>query len=120
MSTPSPLPPRLKYVGPGPVPRTSPFGLELTTDAQDLAIQLSASELDAIAAQLPAPETLPRGALVVLMPTAAASGLRALFTANRPASRAARAGALLARGFVTLGACVDPHTKMDLVWGRAP
>ena len=120
MRPPSPLPTTLRYVGSTPAPRTPPFGLVFAEGASDLVVALSSSELDVIANELPSPETLTAGALVVLLPTASTGGLRALFLASKPASRASRAGALLARGYVALGACVDPHTKIDLVWGRAP
>ncbi len=118
MRLPSPLPATLRYVG-VQGSRAAPFGLAFTTDATDLVIAPSASELDAIAAELPAPETLTANTLVVLLPAATSGGLRALFTTTKTASRAARSAALLARGYVALGACLDPHTKLDLVWGRA-
>ncbi len=117
MRVPSPLPATLKYVGP-PGARAAPFGLAFADDATDLVIALNTSELDAIAAELPAPESLTPNALVVLLPAATNVGLRALFSSTKAASRAARSAALLARGYVALGACVDPHTKLDLVWGR--
>lgn len=78
-----------------------------------------------LAASLPAPDELARGALVVLL--AEASGnetikgrLLAAFGRTRRLSRALRCSALLARGYVDVGAGTDPASGGDLVWGRAP
>lgn len=118
---PSPLPRALKYVGPPRSGQAAPFGLVYADDGDALAVSLTtSSDVESIARELPPPSELSSGTLVVLLPNVAPKGLRALFAPARPASRALRSGALLARGYVDLGACVDTHTKQDLVWGRAP
>jgi len=113
----------MRYIGPkGPSPR-APFGLGgLSADGDAWLIALSEADSVATAAAiLPAPASLSPGALLVILPEVpSARGLLSLFSAGRPASRSVRAGALLVRGYVDLGACVDPHTRLDLVWGRAP
>jgi hypothetical protein len=73
-----------------------------------------------IAAQLPEPEELPPGSLIVVHPTAAPSGgrLSRLFSREpRRAHVAVRCTALLARGFTRIGAGVDAATREELVWG---
>jgi hypothetical protein len=39
---------------------------------------------------------------------------------GRTVGRAERCSALLARGYVRIGAGVDPKTRNDLAWGHAP
>jgi hypothetical protein len=71
-----------------------------------------------VAAQLPDPASLERGQLVVVLPRAASIGpWLARLTARRPwAAGAIRASALLARGYVGIGAGLDPRSRQDLVW----
>ena len=117
--TPTPLPAALRWLGARP-PTLVPFGVTLKDDADSWLIVPEGTDLEGVARALPDPGTVVSGALVVVMPSAAASGLRALFSAPKTSTRSTRAAALLARGYVSLGACVDPHTKLDLVWGRSP
>ncbi len=121
MTLPSPLPRVFKFVGPAHARPSAPFGLAFAEDGDALVISLTASsDLASIAREIPPPSDLAAGTLVVLLPDVAPPrGLRALFSGARPASRAARCGALVARGYSDVGACVDPHTKLDLVWGRS-
>jgi hypothetical protein len=105
------------------------FGLPgWTADAAAAAVLLDATTLDggdapAVALQLPAAATLP-AAMLVVVSGAALRGVgllgRLFGGATTPVSRAARCGALVARGYVDVGAGVDPVTKMDIAWGRAP
>jgi hypothetical protein len=105
------------------------FGLAgWTTDAPSAAVLLDATGLNgddspAVAHQLPPTTTLPAGTLVVVSGAAlrGVGVLGRLFRgATTPVSRAARCGALVARGYVDVGAGVDPATKIDIAWGRAP
>lgn len=77
------------------------------------------------AAALPEPASLPAGALVIV--PAELGGERglvdsvlAIFGRAPAASRAVRCSALVARGFVNVGATIDPVTHEDLAWGFAP
>jgi hypothetical protein len=96
--------------------------------ASSVAVVLDATSLDvddaaSVALQLPAAANLPEGALVLVSGVALRSGgvLGRLFGGGGVAvSRAARCGALVARGYVDVGAGLDPATKTDLAWGRAP
>jgi hypothetical protein len=117
---PSPLPRSMRFVGPEGRNVPVPFGLKLTSDGEAWLVALSkAGSVADAASELPPPRALERGALIVVLPEAQQRGLLALFSSGRPASRTIRASALLARGYVDLGAGIDPHTKLDLVWGRA-
>jgi hypothetical protein len=84
-------------------------------DAQDLA---------SAAAALPDPDELPPGTLVLLPaelreePSIARSVL-AVFGRTRTATRVLRCSALVARGYMDVGAGTDPVTRADLVWGYA-
>jgi len=114
-----------------PLPRV-PLGLSSWSD--DSAVPAMAIELaplsgsvfldltKQIADALPAPETLPQGALVVLLgETSAPSGLVARFLQSlrrsEPIARSVRASALLARGYTRIGAARDEASAHDLVWG---
>ncbi len=69
---------------------------------------------------LPNASTLASGTRVVVLPDAARGrGLLAAF-GQKTHPRSARCAALLLRGYVDIGAEVDPKTKQDLVFGRAP
>ncbi|HWL84721.1 MAG TPA: hypothetical protein VNO21_02915 [Polyangiaceae bacterium] len=127
----------------GAPPRV-PFGLSSwTDDAQATAIALELPPLTGcksaaakpqtsghvildlaqqIARALPAPETLPAGALLVVLGDGSSSGglvARVLQSIRRTESvpRAARATALLARGYTHIGAARDQASGHDLVWG---
>ena len=69
---------------------------------------------------LPEPEAV-RGALVVVAPTASASGFfsRLLGAGERTLPRALRGAALLLKGYRAIGGGVDPTSGLDLVWGES-
>ena len=129
MKAPRPTALRLVTTAPTSRPPRPLFGLPgWTADAAAAAVLLDATALDrgdaaAVALQLPAAATLPAGTLVVVSGAALrGAGLvgRLFRGATTPVSRAARCGALVARGYVDVGADVDPATKIDVAWGRAP
>jgi len=90
--------------------------------AEAIVVALEATEdAGALAAQLPDPEALAAGTLVIAVPgEAARGGLRRLFARAASISRRARATALLARGYVDIAAAHDPASTLDLVWAYAP
>jgi hypothetical protein len=108
-----------------------PFGLEWSEAATggvgvllDLPEEWPSSGfggVGAVAAQLPDPASLTPGQLLVVLPKAApkSAWLGRLPGRRSWAAGAVRGSALLARGYVGIGAGVDPRTKMDLVWGYA-
>jgi hypothetical protein len=75
-----------------------------------------------VAEQLPSPESLDPGQLVVVLPHGAPSEqwLGRLLAKRAWASPAVRATALLARGYVQIGAFTDLKRREDVVWGYAP
>jgi hypothetical protein len=110
-------PASIRFVGAGKPPRVAPFGLAWSEDGEAVAVRVAGDEaLDAV----PEAGALPPGTLVLVLPEAERG--RGLFEAfgRRTVSRAARCGALLVRGYVELGAEVEPKSKLDLVFGRAP
>lgn len=87
--------------------------VRLDAAAGDLA------QTEAVAAQVPAPSSFERRTLVVLLAEASPAGgawRRLVFLGDAPVSRAARASALLMRGYVGIGASVDGASSQDLVW----
>jgi hypothetical protein len=104
-----------------PVP---PLGLSTwTSDAQAIAILLDMAGLDgddpaAVAAQIPCAADLPERTLVfVLEAPAGGRGVMHLLRRSIRISRAARCTALVARGFVGVGAGTDEDRGADLAWG---
>ena len=94
-----------------------------TADA--IAVLLDAADggeprtIAGVAAQLPHASTLPSGTPVFVLGTAAAARpFWHLFARGVPIPRAARCTALLARGYVDIGA--DEVDGDDLAWGHAP
>jgi hypothetical protein len=77
-----------------------------------------------VAAQLPDPHELAAGSLVVVHETGRrVRGLRRLlaFWKRKPRAHAAvRCTALLARGYLEIGAALDARSGERLVWGFAP
>jgi hypothetical protein len=113
-------------------PPRPPLGLcSWSEDARDLAVMAllpkpwpgSGGDVDAVARQLPAPGELAPGSLVVVLGEGdadARGGVVARWLGPRPRlSRAVRGSALLARGYVRLGADADEASGHDLVWGYA-
>jgi hypothetical protein len=118
----------LRLIGPtpkGPLPRP-PLGLaNWSATADAIAVLLDAADggdlrtIEGVAAQLPHASTLPSGTPLFVLGTAAA--VRSFwhpFARGAPIPRASRCTALLARGYVDIGAQeVDGD---DLSWGHAP
>ncbi len=73
-----------------------------------------------VAAQLPDPDRLEAGQLIVVLPRAASTGpwIDRLVRRRGWAAGAVRASALLARGYMGISAGVDPSSRQDLVWAR--
>jgi hypothetical protein len=71
---------------------------------------------------LPDPSTLDPGQLVIVLPDlvgekSLASSVLSVLGRKKVVPRAVRCSALVARGYVRVGAGVDPATKEDLAWG---
>jgi hypothetical protein len=131
---PSPLPKSLRLVSARPLRGKHPpvpFGLQWS-EAQGggVGVVLDLGEgwptsgfgdVDRVVAQLPDPAALVPGQLVLVLPRGApkSAWLGRLPGTRSWAAVAVRASALLARGYVGIGAGVDPKTRMDLVWGYA-
>lgn len=99
-------------------------------DADAYAVVLGphdGSDADAVARALPDPESLPEGTLVVVLPEivappSLASRLLAAVGRGEHSPRAARCTALVARGYVRVGAAApDARAKarQELAWGFA-
>lgn len=104
-----------------------PFGLRgWAPEADAVALLLDASGLSpctlaAVARQVPLAGTLASGTPLFVLGVAAADGaLWRLFGRGVQVSRAARCSALVARGYVEVGAGLDEATGSDLAWGQAP
>jgi hypothetical protein len=133
--TPGAKPPRataLRLVGPAAEHARSrllaPLGAKLTADAEAYAVALGpkdAADASSVARALPDPESLPGGTLVFVLPQVVdvpsfAGRFLAAFGRGPTVSRAFRATALVARGYVRVGAGLDRETRSDLVWGFSP
>lgn len=129
----SPAPPRaaaLRLAGSGAARARAerpPLGARWAEDAEAIAIALGPdddADVASVARALPDPDAQPPGALVVILPRAFTPSLGARLLASlgrgRTVSRALRCTALVARGYVDVGAGVDPATRADLAWGYAP
>jgi hypothetical protein len=93
--------------------------------ARTVALDPEVASVAAVVRALPDPDELEGGTLVIL--PAEAGGRRSLartvlaaFGRTRTISRALRCTALVARGYVDVGAGVDPDTRADLAWGYVP
>ena len=125
--TPRPASLRLMSASSGGRTPRPPFGLRAwdpSADARALLLEVrgrgTCTTADVVA-QLPAPASLPPGTTVVVLGTAATDGpLWRFFARGVPVSRAARCSALIARGYVDIGAGLDPESGADLAWGRTP
>lgn len=106
----------------------APGNARFEDDAAAYAVALgaeAAADARAIACALPAPEDLAPGTLVVVLPVVVeapslASRFRSVLGRTRTIPRAERCTALLARGYVRLGAAEDAASGHDLAWGWAP
>jgi hypothetical protein len=82
------------------------------------------SSVAAVMAALPDPADLPPGTLVVVAgnldtPGGFARSVLAVFGRSKTVPRAHRCSALVARGYVDVGAASD-EARSDLAWGRTP
>ena len=121
----------LRLVGPaapharGRLP--APLGATFLPEADAHAVVLGPADVvdvASLARVLPDPDALPAGVLVVVLPQvldppSLANRLRAALGRGRTASRALRASAMVARGYVGVAAGIDRATRTDLVWGYA-
>jgi hypothetical protein len=120
---------KLRLVGPAAEKArtrlTLPLGAKLDAEAPAYAVALGpadAIDVAAVARALPDPDALPAGTLLLVLPNVVgAPSLAGRFLAAMgrapTASRALRATALVARGYVHVAAGVDRETRSDLVWG---
>jgi hypothetical protein len=127
MKPPRPDALRLVTRDEGAKPPKPPLGLRTwTPSANAVALLLDAQTADlrsvpSVAAQVPLASELAGGTLVVLLPTASQRrSLLRWFAAAVAIPRAVRCSALLARGYVDIGAGTDQATGADLAWGSAP
>jgi hypothetical protein len=103
-----------------------PFGLPAWTPTADaVAVSIDMRGADgspsAVAAQVPLASALPPGTPVVVLGVAArGASIWTRFARGVSVPRAARCGALLARGYVDIGAGTDDVSGADLAWGFAP
>lgn len=105
-----------------------PLGAKPSADAAAYAVALGpadAVDVASVARALPDPDALPARTLLFVLPNVVgAPSLTGRFLAavgrGPTASRAIRASALVARGYVGVAAGVDRETRSDLVWGYAP
>lgn len=111
-------------------PPLPPFGLPSWSEgaqARALLVEVPKSwpsdgvgDVAVVAGQLPEAADLPPGTLVVVLGSGDGEGLASRWLGARARiARAVRGSALLARGYVNIGAGVDPATRQDLVWGYA-
>lgn len=106
----------------------APLGATFRADAAAHAVALGPADVidvASVARALPAPEELEAGALLVVLgsvvdPPSIASRFLAALGRGRTVPRALRSSALVARGYVRVGAGIDAATRSDLVWGYAP
>lgn len=104
---------------------TLPLGAKLSADALAYAVALGppdVTDVAAVARALPDPDDLPAGTLVLVLPNvigppSLTGRLLAAMGRGETVSRALRATALVARGYVRVAAGVDRETRSDLVWG---
>jgi hypothetical protein len=107
---------------------TLPLGAKLDADAPAYAVALAPADVTdvaTVARALPNPDELAAGTLLLVLPNVVgAPSLAGRFLAamgrGPTASRALRATALVARGYIHVAAGVDRETRSDLVWGYAP
>jgi hypothetical protein len=80
--------------------------------------------ISTVASQLPDPLELAAGSLVLVheteRPARGLRGLVSLWKRKRRAHPAVRCSALLARGYLDIGAAVDARSGERLAWGFAP
>jgi len=115
-----------RFASSGGPPAVLPYGVARVDAAGEaVLVRLDTKHKDphAVAESLPDAASLSPGTVIVVLAESAPSG--GFFGAlgafgGRKHDRAVRAGALLARGYVDLGAEVDAASQLDVVFGRAP
>ena len=121
-----PRPTALRLVGSASDSRrpAPPMGLAAwDASAPALAVVLDAASIDVddpmqVAAQIPQAAELPPATPVFVLGLASGKPAVLRWLGRRvPVTRAARCTALLARGYVDVGAGVDDASQADLVWG---
>lgn len=130
-----PAPPRpraFRLVGPGAVAARGriapPSNAAFADDGEAVAVALDADharDANAVGGAIPAADDLDGETLVVVLPfveppSFASRLFAAIGRRSRDVPRAVRCSALLARGYVKIGAGVDESTGADLAWGYAP
>ncbi len=95
---------------------------EARAAATTITLESEALDVAAVMARLPAPADLPAGTLVVVpakveAPRSLARSVLAMLGRAKTVSRALRCSALVARGYVDVGAAED-DAHVDLAWGR--
>lgn len=106
---------RVRWLTPGGA-ATLPAFLTHDSTAQDATLVVDATECaEPSRAALPCARELASGTRVFLL-ASSQRGFVARLLGRATASRSARAGLLLARGYVLVGSSGDD----DVVWGRAP
>jgi hypothetical protein len=127
MKPPRPRALRLTTRAQGAKPPAPPFGLRTwSPDAQATAVLLDATGVDlaevgAVAQQIPGADALPGGTPVLVLGAAARPGSfwrRILGGRRIPVARATRCTALIARGYVDVGA--GDADGVDVAWGWVP
>jgi hypothetical protein len=127
--TPAPPAIRLRTQARDPAQERPPLGIAAwSTDASAIAVLLEGSLADLgqaaiVAGQIPPARTLAPSTPVLVLGTAArrsALWRRLMKPRAVKLERAPRCAALLALGYVDIGAAFDPTTKADIVWGYAP
>jgi len=108
-------------------PPRPPFGLRAwspSASAVGVSLDLRGDDANSAAlaaAQLPRASELPAGTPVIVLGVAArGASIWERFARSVAIPRAVRCGALLARGYVDIGAGTDEVTGVDLAWGFVP
>jgi hypothetical protein len=125
MTPPRPAAFRLWTRAPAASRPRAPFGLPSFTDAATaIAVFVDATGIDeedagAFAEQIPAAVQLEPGTPVFILDAAVRGrgALRWLGARKVQLPRTSRCTALVARGYVGVGAAADPSGRGDLVWG---
>lgn len=105
-----------RFIGRGARPRIPPRGEAWSEDGAAIVVRVA----DESMAEIPDAATLdPETSVIVLPETDRPGGILSAF-GRHSLSRHARCEALLARGYVDIGAEIDPPSRIDIVFGRAP
>ncbi len=122
------IPNAFRLAGPAAPYARSRVPFDVRDDADAVAVVLGpddAKDAASVARAIPDADELAEGTMVVVLPVVVdgASLARRVLAAlgrGKTIPRVDRCSALLARGYVRIGACVDAGTKLDLAFGFAP